>query len=495
MKFCTVPLALLVLLSGCKVGPNYTEPDPPMPFVYTEDRPNQTTAVADEELVTWWAIFDDPFLDQLMDEALCGSFDYRIALERISQARALYWVQFTQILPEFDADALGTRFRTSQSFASGTAAANTPAAASAAAAASTGLSPIRDFFQAGLGCIWEIDLFGGLRRSAEASYDTLEATVADARGVKIMILSEVANIYASICALQKKIDIYSQITDLDQELLKLSTNRFESGLADAQEVDSYTAEFNTDHAAMIALQTSLRQSIYSLGILLGREPEKLLADFDTQRPIPYAAGKVPAGLPSDLLRRRPDINAAERQLASATEQIGVAVADLFPRVSLAGSSSSFAANPLQGANVGYSSDNITKLFTPASRIWGYGLFITFPVLDFGKRLATVDAQVSAARQAYLSYQKTVVAALQETEQALVAYFNEEDRQENLNRATQSNYRNLELDTDLFQSGLGNYTQVLEAKETWLISANALIDSKLALATDLVAIYKALGGDW
>ncbi len=478
-----LPLSILVLMMGCKVGPDYYPPDPPMPLVYAEDRIDQTTAVADEELVRWWELFDDPFLDQLMEEAIGGSFDYRIALEQITQARALFWIQFATILPEFDADAQGSRFRTSQSFGAATS------------AATTGISPIQDFFQTGLDAVWEIDIFGKLRRSAQASFDTWEATIEEARAVKIVVLSEVATIYANICALQQKIGIYSQIVNVDDELLKLSITRYEAGLTNEQEVESYIAALNANQSALLLLQTSLKQNIYALAVLLGRAPETLLADFEELHPIPHASGLVPAGLPGDLLRRRPDISAAERQLASATEQIGVAVAALFPQVSLTGSSSSFAANPLQGANIGFSSNNISKLFSSPSRVWGYGLFVSFPVLDFGKRMAAVDAQVSVEQQTYLNYQKTVITALQEAEQSLVTYFNDENRLKDLSRAEQANQRNVELDSDLFQSGMGDYTQYLQAKALWLASVNTLTDSQLALTVDLIAVYKAMGGDW
>lgn len=487
-----------VALVGCEVGPNYRSPDIPMPSEYSEDLPDKTFAVEDENLVNWWIIFKDPFLELLLQEALFGSFDYRIALEQVYQARAQYWVQFTQILPEIDGDFQATRFKTSQSFASSPAATAASAASTTAAASSTAdlnISPYQNFFQAGFDAVWEIDLFGRLRRTAQSAFDTWEAAAEESRAVKIVVLSEVVNIYTAICALQKKTNIAAQVVDLDENLLQFSKDRFESGLADEQEVEAAIGTLEQDKANLLVLQTSLKFNIYSLGILLGMQPETLLEDFNIERPIPYAGGKIPAGLPSDLLRRRPDIRSAERTLAANTELIGAAIADLFPKVSLVGSSSSFAANPLQGANIGYSSDSINKLFSPRSLIWGYGTLITFPVFDFGKRFASVDVQRSIQHQAYLTYQKTVIEALQEVEQALISYFNEEERESDLNKAAQANKRALDLATDLFESGIANFTQVLVAKNAWLNSVNTLADSQQALTTDLIAVYKALGGDW
>lgn len=487
MRLIALSLLFCLLLTGCKVGPDYHPPDTPMPSSFSEDRCGETCAISDEDLIEWWTFFNDPLLNQLLEESICGSFDYRIALAQVYQARSQYWVQFTQILPQIEMDGLATRYRTSRSFATSL---STPSAASNAA-----LPPVHNFFQLGLDAIWEIDLFGKLRRSADASYDLWQATAAEARAVKIIVLSEVAATYTTICALQRKISLQSEFVSLDEELLNLSTSRFNAGLANAQEIEGYSAALESEKAALMLLETDLRQSIYSLSILLGRNPEDLIDDFQIARPIPYATGRVPAGIPADLLRRRPDIRKAERQLAAATEQIGIAVAQLFPSISLAGSSSSYASNPLQGANIGYSSDNISRLFKPASRIWGIGAFIEWPIFDFGQRVSNVNTQISLEQQSYLSYQKTVVSALEETESALVAYFNEEERLKDISRQATANENSYRLTEDLFQSGLGDYSQALQARAVWLTALNTLTESQQAVTTDLISIYKAMGGDW
>lgn len=481
-----------IILSGCMVGPNYKTPITPIPPAYIENQPAVYECVDDEALVHWWRIFNDPFLDQLLEEALYRNFDYHIALERVKQARAQYWVQFTQILPEFDGVFTASRFRTSQSFAnSGNINGNQIVNNNTV----TNLSPIRDFFLFGFDAIWELDLFGKLRRSARSSLYTWQATVEEARDVKIIMLSEIAKTYATIAALQKKIDILQQTVFLDRDALHMASERFGSGLANFQENETLRATLEADEATLNVNEILLKLNIYSLGVLLGRPPETFYGDFLIAHPIPISTEKIPVGLPGDLLRRRPDIRSAERQLAAATEQIGVAVADLYPSISLSGSSSSFAANPLQGANIGYSSDRLNKLFTPSSRIWGIGATVTWPGIDFGKRLASVDVEVALQHQAYLTYQKAVVNAIQETEQALAAYHNEEQRQFHLISQTQANRKILDLTTDMYQSGLADYSQVIQAKETWLSSLSTLTDSQQALATDLIAVYKALGGDW
>jgi NodT family efflux transporter outer membrane factor (OMF) lipoprotein len=505
MKRSLFFMSLFSLFEGCKVGPDYHIPEVDVPINYSEDQDNQTFSPSDEDLVAWWTILNDPFLNGLLEETVAYNFDYRIALEQVYQARAQYWIQFTQILPEIDFDAQAVRFRQSQAFAStaATAAAANSSATTTATTASTNpaaataisIPPIQNFFQLGFDAIWEIDFFGKLRRTAEAAYDNWQATDEMARNVKIIVLSEVANTYTLICAYQKKVNLTAQIVTIDEELLELSIERFQAGLANEQQIENALATLETDKGALNVLQIILKQNIYSLATLLGRLPETIIEEFKTERSIPIARGKVPAGLPAELLRRRHDIRSSERQLAAATEEIGVAVAQLYPSVSLVGSSSSFAANPLQGANIGYSTDTASKLFSGSARVWGIGALFVLPMIDFGKRLAGVEMEVALQHQAYFSFQKTVIAALEEVEQALTAYLNEEKREKSLSLTAHANKRNFDLTLDLFQAGLADYSQVLQAKEIWLNAVTALTDSQQALTSDLIAVYKSLGGDW
>lgn len=478
-------LGLPMMIAGCKVGPDYCVPNTCMPNAFVEDRQRDRNYVLDEDLVHWWVCtFKDEHLNALMEQTLTCNFDLRIALEKVCQARSNYWVQYTSLLPEFDSDFQATRFRTSQSFGSNPANFIT-----------NKISPVQNFFQVGIDAIWEIDIFGKNQRAATSAYNAWEATAEDARGVKITVLSEVANTYVMIRYFQRKIELAKHLVEFDEGLWAMSKERFQAGLTNETEVVSALSTLETDKAALTVYESALRANIYSLAVLLGRYPETLLCEFAQSGPIPKACGKIPATLPSELLRRRPDIASAERTLAAQTEQIGVAVAALFPTISLVGSSSSFASNPLQGANFGFSSDALRKLITAPSRVWGIGALVTLPVFDFGKRCANIDIQKLLTSQAYLTYEKTVITALQEVEIALSNYFNEEWRQSYFVKQLAANERNLNLIMDQFQAGLTDYTQVLTAKEKWLVAANSLADSEQALGTDLIAIYKALGGDW
>ncbi|MBS0655601.1 MAG: efflux transporter outer membrane subunit [Verrucomicrobia bacterium] len=507
-------VSLCLLGSGCRVGPDYEPPVSKVALEFSEDVPEKTFVPQDEDLVQWWKRFDDPFLNSLLEEAVAGNFDYKIALEQVIQARATYDVQFAAILPEIDFDMQGSRFRTSKAFTSaapptntttttatktGFAAPNTsPSTTTTTTSTSTtaaAVSPIQDFFQIGFDCVWELDLFGKLRRTATAAYDTWEGAVETSRDVKITVLSEVANTYSLVCAAQEQLAVATQIVNADNELLSLSYDRFTSGLTNEQEVESARSALEVDKATLQSYQTQLKSSIYSLAVLLGREPEQFVDQFLEKRPLPQAHGKVPAGVPADLLKRRHDIRAAERQLAAATEQVGVAVAQLYPSISLTGSSSSFAANPLQGANVGWSSDKFHKLFKKSARIWGYGALLTMPIFDFGKRLAGIDAQVAAQHIACLNYEKIVISALQEVETSLATYFDEEEREKSYATSAAADKKNYELTLALFKAGLVDFSQVNQLKEVWLKDLLTLTSSKQALMSDLIAVYKSLGGEW
>lgn len=483
MNYLLLLLSLtLLIINGCKVGPNYHRPCTILPKNFIEDKPAKMIPINDDSLVHWWeCVFHDPFLNQLLEETLSCNFDLRIAIQRIYQARANYSIRFASIFPEFGASARASRFRSSQTVGSTFPLANT--------------SPIQNLFAVGLDAIWQVDLFGKLRRDAQSAYYAWEASMEDERGVKIMVLSEVANLYIVICYLQTKIGLAKQLIALDKELLSMSDNRFKAGVEGLEGSLQDQSVLESSKAALDVLEISLKQNIYALAVLLGRIPETLVDDFAINRPIPIVYGKIPETLPSDLLRRRPDIASAERTLASQTELIGVAVADLFPSVSLIGSSGSFGSTISGGPNVGFASSKLNRLFTSASSTWALGGLVSWPIFDFGKRWATVDIQKFITNQAYLTYEKTVINALQEVEAALATYFKEEERLGHLSKQADADKRFMNVISDQFQSGLVNYTLLLQSKVKWLISANVLVDSQLSLNSDLIAIYTALGGDW
>lgn len=481
----------LLNLCGCMVGPNYQKPHLAMPIQFVEIQPEFVSS--NNDLFRWWKQFEDPFLDALIEEACQANFDVRIALEKILEARAHYRIERSKLWPEIDLNAAAIRARNSQNIRGSTtvevedlsALGGLDPVTIAGVTSSPGAfgSPVRNFFQIGFDAIWELDFFGKFRRSKRAAWEEWLAIQDLAQNVLITIISEVARHYIIVCALQKKIELFQEKIRIDEELLALTMTLFEAGLASELQIAELEAILKEDTAALSPLESSLKTTIYALAVLLGRQPESFDNVFNERRPIPSGIDRVPIGIPSDLLRRRPDVRAAERQLAAATERIGVAVADLFPHISLTGDS------------FGYASQKFNQLFTSKSRFWSIGPTINWNLIDFGRTRGLIDMAKSEQKQALLNYEKAVIRSLQDVEGALVVYFEEQKRQSAFYLQTKADYRALQLLKDRFESGLSSHQEVLQAYRKWLDSESTLIDSKQALTTDLIALYKALGGDW
>lgn len=480
-----LPAFLLFAASvpGCMVGPKYHKPEMCLPSEFEED---QNEPVQDEDLCQWWKQFNDPVLDSLIAEALEGNYDLRIAVEKIEQARAQFRIEKSYLWPEIDLNAGATRTRISQNLF--------PTPPKTGPLSGTSFFPVfLNIFQVGFDAIWELDFFGKFRRSKRAAFYTWESTKEDAENVMISMLSEVAVTYVNIRALQKKIDLIKQKIEADEEELVITKDLFQIGLDNEMQVTTLISSIETDRASLPTLETSFKQSVYALAYLLGRQPENLMEVFQETRPIPSGINRVPVGLPSDLLRRRPDIRSAERQLAAAYEQIGVAMADLFPHISLTGIS--FGAGNRAGSSAGFESDKINKLFKSPSRMFSVGAGMYWDILDFGRVRGQIAVKTSLQKQALLTYEQTVIGSLQDVEGALVAYFEEQKRIKSFQEKVAADRRTWEITQGLFNVGLANELQVLEARKTLLASESSLVDSEQSLTGDLIAVYKAIGGNW
>jgi outer membrane protein, multidrug efflux system len=469
------------------VGPNYHQPETAMPLEFEEA--NQEEPVTDADLCQWWKQFQDPMLDSFIEAAYRGNYDYRIALEQVVQARDQYRIQRSYLWPEIDLNAVAVRSRFSQSLVTSSAQQASVTGVSPSQSITTGaigapsIGPIQNFFQVGFDAIWELDIWGKTRRGMRAAYDQWEASIYSAQNVMITVLSEVARDYIAIRSLQLQIDLAEELIWIDEREWYLAKTLFDAGLDNQIQVEEYLATLEADRAALPLLESSLKQTIFALAILLGRQPEGLSSEFATLAPIPSGIEKVPAGLPSDLLRRRPDIRYAERQLAAATEQIGVYVAGLFPSVSLT------------GMGYGFESNKLNQWLIGKSRYWNIGPSLNWNLIDFGRTCAQIDIAKSEQRQALLTYEQTVISALQDVEGALVAYFEEMKRWSDFEAQVAASKCALELTEDLFESGLADEFQVLDAYRTLVNAETSLILSQQSLTSDLVALYKALGGDW
>jgi multidrug efflux system outer membrane protein len=461
-----IVLSSLMLIAGCMVGPDYHQPKTNMPdgWVGTTSQPTtqpttRTSITTSEptELREWWKTFHDATLDSLITRAIESNLDLQQAELRIRQARAARAVTAGGLWPT--ADVSGS-YRRSRGGATGS----------------------RDFYQAGFDASWEIDVFGGVRRSIEAADAEIAFAIEDRRDVLVTLLSEVALNYMDLRGFQRQIAIADKNLASVRRSLDLTRRRFAGGFVSGLDVANAEAELAANESRIPILEQNVQQVIYSLSVLLGREPGALLNELTSEGPIPTTPPAVPVGLPSELLRRRPDIRRAEANLHAATARVGVATADLFPRFSLTGSLGTSGSQPKDLGNW----DN---------RFWSIGPSVSWPIFDAGKIRANMGVQNALQEQTLLGYRSTVLTALQDVENSLVAYAKEQQHQVSLTAAVTANRRAVDLATQLYTQGQTDFSDVLLAQRSLLASEDAQVQSERTMATNLISLYKALGGGW
>lgn len=446
-------LAATLLCAGCMVGPDYHPPQYPVPQAW-----NSTTATQPAVLTNWWTTFNDATLNALIARAIATNLDLKIAESRVRQARAERGIAAAGFWPSLDAS--GQYRRQSSSGA-------------------TGVSG--DMYQAGLDASWEIDLFGGVRRGIEAADADVLATLENRRATLVSLTAEVALNYLNLRGYQQQLAIARENIVAQERSAALTRQRFPA-FASKLEVANAEALVATTRAALPGLESAARQTLFALSILLAREPASLTGELETAAPLPVTPPEVPAGLPSALLRRRPDIRAAEAALRGATARIGVATADLFPKFALTG-------------NIGTSSTTPSGLVNWNNRVYSAGPTVSWNIFAAGRIAANIEAQNEAERQALLTYQKTVLTALGDVEGALVAYVKEQQHREALAAAVAANKEAVQLATRLYTEGQTDFLNVVSAQRSLYSVQDALVQSERSIATDLIALYKALGGGW
>ncbi len=454
---------VLIVLSGCAVGPDFQRPQTEVPAGWAgplPEAPPAKTTPPDQDLARWWTLFQDPTLSSLVERGIKFNLDLREAEARIRQARAARGVAAGGLGPTLDASGSYQRARSSAATAGGTA----------------------NQYQAGFDAGWEADLFGGVRRSVEAADADLQAAMESRRDTLVTLTAEVARNYIDLRGLQQQIAIARNNLAAQEHTAELTRRRFEGGFASGLDVANAEALAATTSAQIPVLEASAQQSIYSLSVLLGAPPSALLAELSPTEAIPAAPPTVPVGVPSDLLRRRPDIRVAESRIHAATARIGVSAADLFPRFSINGS-------------LGFQAGGFTSLFDWASRFWSFGPSVRWRLFDTGRVRAGIELQQALQEQEVIAYQKTVLTALQEVENALIFSAKEEVHRERLVAAVAANRKAVALATTLYTQGLTDFLNVLQAQRSLYATEDALVQSAGSVSTNLVALYKALGGGW
>jgi NodT family efflux transporter outer membrane factor (OMF) lipoprotein len=521
MKRLSLGTLVAVCLCGCTVGPNYTPPTfkaaPSFGEVQTVSatQPSRPTT-RPVEITEWWATFHDPQLDELIQRAVKSNPSLVQAESRIREARFERTIAGAGELPTVNVDGGYQHARGSKNvvfplsaFGAGTTKAGKQQPSSAsrvdqpsnlttggnAGASSTGggvpLSPLglgglpgvtTDLYQAGFDATWEVDIFGGVRRSIEAANADLAAAVEDRRDVLISLLSEVARNYIELRGDQREIEIAQENLRAQQQTLSLTEDRFHAGVTTQLDVARARAQVATTAAGIPSLDAAAHEAAHRLAVLLGEQPLMLLVELDQARPVPAAPAEVPIGVPADLLRRRPDIRRAERQLAAASARVGVAVAQLYPRFTINGT-------------FGFDATKFAKITDWTSHYYSIGPGISWPIFDAGRIRANINVQNEAQAQALSIYEQTVLVAMEDVEDSLVDYSRQQQRRRALADAVDANRQAVELATQQYQQGVVDFLTVLEAQRSLYAAQDSLTQSEVQISTDLVSLYKALGGGW
>ena len=454
----------LMAVTGCLVGPDYKPPQTQVPSSWTETATAQPPAHPYQDLVHWWTTFNDPMLSLLVDRAIQSNLDLKLAQARIRQARAARNVTAAGLGPTVNAGGTYTRSGSAVKTSSGTE------------------NNTSNLYRTGLDSAWEIDIFGGVRRSVEAADASVQAAVEDRRDVLVTLAAEVGLNYTDLRSFQQQIAIAQENLKAQRHTAEITRQRYQAGFVGALDVANSEAQVATTASQIPLLESFARQSIYSLSILLGREPSALLEELTPVADIPAAPPAAPVGVPADLLRRRPDIRRAEAQIHAATAQIGVATADLFPKFALSGS-------------IGYQSNQFSLWVDWVNRFWSFGPTASWEIFASGAIRANIELQKAVQEQSLIAYQQTVLTALQDVENALVASTKEAQRREALAAAVDSNRKAVQYSLQLYTQGQIDFLNVLDSQRSLYVSQQALVQSTHDISTDLVALYKALGGGW
>ena len=477
-----LPCVCMLALSGCLVGPDFHRPKISSPSSWFGPTAQMRFDTArQEELIRWWKTFNDPMLSSLVDRAVTSNLDLQQAQARVLQARAARGVVAAGLWPSVDANATVSRSRSVSSSANSSASTSGLFPGSTSAGGGT-VGVMRNLFQTGLDAAWEIDVFGGVRRNIEAADADIQASLEDQRDVLVTLVAEVALNYIDLRGFQKEIIIAQNNLKSQQHTAGITRKRFQVGLVSALDVANADALVATTSSQIPLLETSAQKAIYSLSVLLGKEPSALVKELSPVTPIPANPPEIPMVLPSELLLRRPDVRRAEAQVHSATARIGAATADLFPKFNLVGST-------------GFQGDKTSDWIKRANRVWSVSPSVGWNIFDAGRIRSNIELQKAIQKETLLAYEKTVLTALQDVENALIAYAKEQQRRLALLDAVAANRKAVDLSTRLYIEGLTDFLNVLDAQRSQYSSEQALVISTRSLSTDLVALYKALGGGW
>jgi multidrug efflux system outer membrane protein len=464
-------LMITITAGGCVVGPDYHRPALDVPTHWSEAP--ESAAASQPAQAPWWLRFNDAELNSLIERAVQGNLDIQGAAARIRAARANLSIASALRLPTVSATGSYTRGRESE---------NVPSATSTGTGQQSALDATKseNLFHAGFDARWELDLFGGVLRSTELADANYQGSLHDRSGVMLSLIAEVTRHYIVLRTAQQELAITRASLLAQQDSLHLIKVRYQSGMAADLEVASAESQVNAIAARVPSLENVTGQSVHRLSILLGLAPGALSEELRAPGAVPTGPSSLPLGMPSDLMRQRPDILRAERQFAAATARIGVATADLYPRFSLLGA-------------LGLESRSGSDFFNVGSRYWSIGPSITWPIFQRGRIVANIEVRDAEQQQALINYRKTILLAYEDVENAIAAFRNEGAHREAISKTVDSDERAVTLAISLYKSGLTDFRNVLIAQQTLFQSRMDWVRSDAAVTTTWVALHKALGG--
>ena len=462
----------LLFLSGCAVGPNYHQPQTKAPGQWNEWLAGGETNAA-ITTTQWWTNFNDSELDSLVRRAVRSNFDLRIAQARVREARAQYGIAAADLWPTVNGSSSYARQRQS---------ANQPLLGSLPSDLKKDIPFENSVYQAGFDASWEIDVFGGKRRGVEAAKAYVSASEFGRRDVLVTLLGDVARNYVDLRGYQQRLVIARENIDAQANALAITKDRFAKGLASDLDVQQASTVLATTRAEVPTLESSVQTAVHRLEVLLGEQPGTLQPELALASSIPAQPPIVPVGLPSELLQRRPDIQRAERDLAAATANIGVAKADLFPKFFLTGAG-------------GFESISASDWFNPGSKFWSIGPTMQWRIFDAGHIRSIIKVQNARQEQALATYERTVLTAFEDVENGLVLYAKEQVRRRSLQDAVVSSQKSLDTANKLYANGLTDFLRVLDAERSLYQAQDALVQSDRTISADLISLYKSLGGGW
>ncbi len=464
-KFSILILLLIgFTLSNCApVGPNYKKriPEVPKRWNVRPDSFFKYEISSPDKLADWWKTFNDPELERLEKLAVEGNLNLKIAVKRVEEARLLRGIEKTNLFPTINANGTLLDERSSENSGSGKE---------------------NRFYEAGIDSSWEIDLFGRIRRKIEAAQANLEATNELLRDVYVSLLSEVALNYVEIRTYQNRLKVLKKNIELQREIYNFNKSLYDSGVINEVPLKQSAYELEELKSNIHPLESALEVAKNRLAILLGKKPGFLSAELKDYREIPAPPTKILVSIPIETLKNRPDVREAERELAYETALIGVKKADLYPTFSLSGI-------------FNFNSINVGDIFKWGSRSWSIGPSIFWKIFNRGAIKKSVLMQTAKQKEALYNFQATVLKALGEVENAMISYDKELEHIKDLEKAHTAALNLFTVAEDNYKSGVGNFIDVLDAKRSLQSIEDQIVQSKGMLVSDLIKLYKALGGGW